>query len=110
MNAPIWLSLRDVVAIHNEILAESGGQTGILNENALDSTLQKPQNLYYYSDGKATPYELAAAYGYGFVKNYGFVDGNNRHNESRRYLLLGLSPSEKRPIATTNPGDVCCWA
>ncbi|MEM9541052.1 MAG: hypothetical protein AAGA60_16310 [Cyanobacteria bacterium P01_E01_bin.42] len=44
MNDPYWLDRRDIVAIHNEILTESGGRSGILNESALDSTLHKPPN------------------------------------------------------------------
>ena len=61
MTPPHWLNLRDSIAILGEILAESGGQSGILNQSALDSTLAKPQNLYYYSDGQATLYQLAAS-------------------------------------------------
>lgn len=33
------LETHDVCAIHNEIIVESGGEAGILNEGALESTL-----------------------------------------------------------------------
>lgn len=74
---PYWLDMHDVCAIHGEILAESGGDPGILNEGALESTLNKPINLYGYG-GEVTLYQLAASYGYGLVKNHCFVDGNKR--------------------------------
>jgi death-on-curing protein len=61
MIEPCWLDLHDICAIHGEILAESGGTSGILNEGSLDSTINKPKNLYFYSDRKATLYELAAS-------------------------------------------------
>ena len=77
MTEPDWLDVRDICAIHNEILAESGGESGILNQGALESTLNKPRNLYHYSDC-TNIYELAASYGYGLVKNHCFVDGNKR--------------------------------
>lgn len=77
MMEPCWLDMHDVCAIHGEILAESGGASGILNKGALESTLNKPINLYSYSDD-ATLYQLAASYGYGLVKNHCFVDGNKR--------------------------------
>lgn len=50
MKEPIWLDIHDICAIHGEILAESGEASGILNKNGLESTLSKPQNLYYYGD------------------------------------------------------------
>ncbi|MDK3159241.1 hypothetical protein QPK87_22095 [Kamptonema cortianum] len=46
MTTPQWLTQRDVIAIHGEILAESGGQSGVLSQSALDSTLAKAQNRY----------------------------------------------------------------
>lgn len=92
MNQPYWLDRRDLIAIHNEILAVSGGKSGILNESALDSTLHKPQNLYHY--GNSTLYELAAAYGYGLVKNHCFVDGNKRIALIAVYTFLGINGIE----------------
>ncbi|MGB7414002.1 MAG: type II toxin-antitoxin system death-on-curing family toxin [Thermosynechococcaceae cyanobacterium] len=77
MMEPCWLDMHDVCAIHGEILAESGGASGLLSKGALESTLNKPINLYNYSDD-ASLYQLAASYGYGLVKNHCFVDGNKR--------------------------------
>jgi death on curing protein len=77
MSEPCWLDCRDVRAIHGEIIAESGGDPGILSEGGLESTLNKPKNLYCYDDN-ATLLTLAASYGYGLVKNHCFVDGNKR--------------------------------
>jgi death on curing protein len=74
---PIWLDVKDVHAIHGEILAESGGDSGILSEGALESTLNKPKNLYCYEDG-VNLFNLAASYGYGLIKNHCFIDGNKR--------------------------------
>ena len=65
-----------------------------LNQGALDSTLCKAQNLYYYSDQQATLYELAAAYGYGFVKNHCFVDGNKRIALIAVYTFLAINGVE----------------
>jgi death on curing protein len=94
VNEPCWLNERDVCTIHGEILAEIGGSAGILNEGALESTLNKPKNLYYYSDGSATLYEMAAAYGYGLVKNHCFVDGNKRIALIATYTFLALNGIE----------------
>ncbi len=60
MMEPCWLDIRDICAIHGEVLAESGGEPGSLNEGAIESTLNKPRNLYHYVDG-VTLYDLAAS-------------------------------------------------
>ena len=77
MIEPLWLAISDVSAIHAEIIATSGGSPGILNQGALESTLNKPKNVFAYDD-TVTLYRLAASYGYGLIKNHCFVDGNKR--------------------------------
>jgi death on curing protein len=93
MIEPCWLDMHDVCAIHGEIIAESGGTSGILNKGALESTLNKPINLYHYGDG-VTLYKLAASYGYGLVKNHCFVDGNKRIALIAVYTFLSVNGVE----------------
>lgn len=93
MIEPLWLDSHDVCAIQGEILAESGGAPGVLNEGALESTLNKPKNLYHYGDD-VTLYELAASYGYGLVKNHCFVDGNKRVALIAVYTFLSINGIE----------------
>jgi len=93
MNEPCWLDVRDVCAMQGEILAESGGASGILNKGALESTLNKPVNLYHYGDD-ITLYKLAASYGYGLAKNHCFVDGNKRIALIAVYTFLFVNGSE----------------
>lgn len=90
---PCWLDMHDVCAIQGEILAESGGTSGVLDKGALESTLNKPINLYNYGDD-ATVYQLAAAYGYGLVKNHCFVDGNKRVALIAVYTFLSVNGIE----------------
>jgi death-on-curing protein len=94
MKELLWLTRRELIAIQQEIIAMSGGQAGVLNENALDSTLAKPQNLYLYSNGQATLYELAATYGYGLIKNHCFIDGNKRIALIAMYTFLASNGIE----------------
>ncbi len=93
MMEPCWLDIHDVCAIHGEIIAESGGASGILSEGTLESTLNKPINLYHYSDD-VTLYKLAASYGYGLVKNHCFVDGNKRIALIAVYTFLSVNGIE----------------
>ena len=71
-----WLSIRSVLAIHAEQLAEHGGGTGVRDMAPLESALARPMTLAAY--GKPDAAALAAAYGYGIARNHPFVDGNER--------------------------------
>jgi death on curing protein len=93
MIEPVWLEAQDIRTIHGEILAESGGDTGILSEGALESTLSKPKNLYCYEDS-VDLFNLAASYGYGLVKNHCFIDGNKRVAFIAVYTFLSINGIE----------------
>lgn len=93
MIEPLWLDSHEICAIHSEILAESGGASGVLNKGAVDSTINKPKNLYHYGD-EVTLYQLAASYGYGFAKNHCFVDGNKRVALITVYTFLSINGIE----------------
>ncbi len=77
MKDPIWVAEKLVLMVHDMLLAEHGGLTGIRDQGLLDSALAKPQQLYRYKP-EATLYELATAYSFGLAKNHPFVDGNKR--------------------------------
>lgn len=71
-----WLTMQEVIALHDEVINDFGGSSGILNEGALDSTLNRPKQLAYY-EPESSIFDLAA-YGYGLVKNHCFLDGDRR--------------------------------
>ncbi len=48
MKEPLWVSKELVLAIHDELLAEHGGATGLRDEGLLDSALARPENLFSY--------------------------------------------------------------
>ena len=66
-----------VDAIHNDQLHEHGGLPGIRDETVLESALARPQQKWHYGESTNVP-TLAAAYGFGFVKNHPYRDGNKR--------------------------------
>ena len=87
---PRWLSRVVVDAVHNDQLREHGGLTGIRDENALESALARPQQRSHYADG-ADIAMLAAAYGFGLVKNHPYRDGNKRIGFLAMATLLGIN-------------------
>jgi len=74
---PQWLDAKDVVYFQRLLIDEHGGLHGIRDLGALESTLARPINLIAY-EPSASIFELAASYGFGFVKNHVFNDGNKR--------------------------------
>lgn len=77
MKQPKWILDSVVYAIHNALLAEHGGASGIRDITLLESALSRPKNVFAYNKD-ATVFDLAAAYSFGIAKNHPFVDGNKR--------------------------------
>lgn len=76
MKEPAWILLQAVLALHDALLSEYGGASGIRDQSLLESALARPRNLWSYE--KPNLFRLAAAYTNGIVKNHLFVDGNKR--------------------------------
>ena len=57
-------------------LAEHGGGEGLRDGNLLEYTLVEPENLA--ASGNPDVAALAAAYGYGILRNHAFINGNKR--------------------------------
>jgi len=77
MSEPRWIDRRALLLLHEQALVEHGGVSGLRDPGLMDSALARPRNLFAY-DPKADIVQLAAAYGFGLVKNHPFVDGNKR--------------------------------
>ena len=73
-----WLTSADVLAIHDQLIAEHGGADGIRDVTLLESALSRPQQLSAYGQPKPDMAALAAAYAFGIAKNHAFADGNKR--------------------------------
>lgn len=73
---PIWLQREFVIAVHERLIADHGGRSGLRDEGLLESALARPQHQFHYGEPSLTG--LAAAYAVGIAKNHAFVDGNKR--------------------------------
>ena len=76
MKEPHWLTRSECLLLHDMMVEQYGGCSGIRDEGLLDSALARPRQLHHY--GKPTMPEMAAAYAAGIVKNHPFLDGNKR--------------------------------
>lgn len=91
---PRWIPKSAIIAIHGELLAEHGGLFAPVNEDSLGSTLARPQQLDNYGNPPPDIFQLAASYGFGFVKNHCFKDGNKRVSLVAIDVFLALNGYE----------------
>ncbi|MEY2409023.1 MAG: death on curing protein [Verrucomicrobiota bacterium] len=89
MKPPKWLRTDVVLAMHDRLLFEHGGDTGFRDESLLESALARPKHLA--TCGKPSLSDLAAAYAFGIIKNHPFVDGNKRTGFMAAFVFLGLN-------------------
>ena len=85
-----WLTIDMVEGFHRESLALFGGSDGLRDRGLLESALARPENILAY-EPNADIFRLAAADGYGLVKNYPFIDGNKRTGTLAAVVFLGLN-------------------
>lgn len=95
---PRFISKKALLLLHEESLAEFGGDRGLRDEGLLDSALARPQNTYAYNP-KSTIAQLAASCAFGLVKNHAFVDGNKR----TAFLSIGLMLAVNGMKLTASP-------
>ncbi len=79
--------------VHDMLLAEHGGLSGVRDQGLLKSALAKPQQLHRYKP-ESSLYELATAYSFGLAKNHPFVDGNKRIAFTISAVFLELNGKE----------------
>lgn len=86
----IYLTLDDVLWIHDEQLQLYGGSPGTRDQGLILSALLRPQTGYY-----ADVIEEAAALWESLTMNHGFIDGNKRVAFAATIIFLnanGFSP------------------
>ena len=83
---PVWVPKEIVLAMHERLLAEHGGASGLRDGGMLESVLARPQQLLAYNQPDL--YDLATAYVGEIVRNHPFVDGNKRSAFMTAYVFL----------------------
>lgn len=85
-----YLSLGEVVDLHQALIDQTGGATGIRDLGGLESALAQPRATFARQDLHATVAQKAAALGFSLTLNHPFVDGNKRvaHAAMEVFLLL----------------------
>ena len=86
-----FLSLENILFIHEDTIRHEGGSPGIRDIGLLESALAMPQAAMfgeYLHSGRAA---MAAAYLFHLCQNHPFVDGNKRTAAFSAALFLALN-------------------
>jgi death-on-curing protein len=85
-----YLSLAEVLILHERVLTQTGGATGLRDLGALQSAIAQPRATFDGIDLYPSLAEKAAALTYALVSNHPFVDGNKRigHATLETFLIL----------------------
>lgn len=89
-----YLTLDEALRIHEVLIREFGGASGVRDLGASEAALLRPQTGYY-----ADLLEEAAALWESLAMNHGFVDGNKRVAFACVELFLQLNGAD---IAASN--------
>ena len=92
MKEPLWLHREDCLGIHEMMLSQHGGLSGVRDEGLLLSAIAKPQNHFAY--GSESLAVMAASYAAGIVLNHPFLDGNKRTGFMTAVTFLELNGLE----------------
>jgi death-on-curing protein len=88
---PVFLSLSEVMEIHQDQLTRYGGAAGIRDMELLKSALGMPSATYGGQFLHTDIYEMAAAYLFHLVNNHPFIDGNKRVGAVTALIFLYLN-------------------
>jgi len=91
---PIFLTLSEVLYIHNDQIKRYGGNPGIRDLGLLQSAISMPQAGFKEHFLHQDLFEMAAAYLFHITRNHPFIDGNKRTGIACALVFLELNDIE----------------
>lgn len=92
-----FLSVEDVLAIHESTIAVEGGQSGLRDTGLLESATLMPQQQFGGDYLHADTAAMAAAYLFHLSQNHPFLDGNKRVAALSALVFLRVNGVESLP-------------
>ena len=88
------LTKAQVLMLHRELIRQTGGRDGLLDEGLLDSALNAPFHSFGGTDAFPSIQQKGARLGYGLIQDHAFVDGNKRIGTHVMLVFLALNGIE----------------
>ena len=90
----IILSKSQLLLLHSQLIAETGGIDGLRDEGMLESALYAPFQSFAGEEVCPSLQQKAARLCFGLVKNHPFIDGNKRIGTHAMLVFLALNGIE----------------
>lgn len=91
---PDFLTVDDVLIIHEDQINQFGGSFGLRDRTLLESAVAQPQMSFDGVFVHIDLFQMAAAYLYHLTSNHPFVDGNKRIGLASALVLLEINDIE----------------
>ena len=88
-----------IVALHDRLVAEYGGESGLFNPETLDAAWAAPLQGFGDQDLFPSVEAKAARLGYGLISNHAFFDGNKRIGAHMLLHVLAMNDAAIHPSA-----------
>jgi death on curing protein len=99
-----FLTLEDVLTLHDDAIAFAGGLSGVRSIDLLQGAIAQPEAGFAGEWANKFPFGMAAAYAYHLSRNHAFVDGNKRVGLSAAVVFLYMNGWElDDPNETLHP-------
>jgi death on curing protein len=89
-----YLTLKHVLALHDQAIQEFGGLAGVRSMDLLASAVATPQQSAFTEDAYPTIPEKAGAYAASLSENQPFLDGNKRTAAAAMLVFLDINGYE----------------
>lgn len=89
-----YLTLNEALELHERIIVQTGGSSGLREVGGLESALAQPRMTFGGAELYPTIAEKAAALGFSIIQNHPFVDGNKRTGHAAMEIFLVLNGYE----------------
>ncbi len=90
-----YLTIEQVIELHDEMLKRYGGLPGVRNKNLLWSAIDAPKAAMFGQEMYPSIYEKAAAYLYHLVCNHPFNDANKRISFTVTLVFLEVNNAKQ---------------
>ena len=89
--SPTFLTLEDVIEIHELQVERYGGLHGVRDQGLVESALAQPEATFAGEYLHGGLFEMAAAYLFHLVRNHGLLDGNKRTGLLTALVFLDIN-------------------
>ena len=86
-----YLTLTEVLDLHDRIMRQSGGATGLRDLGLLEAAIASPRRSFDDGDLYVTLGEKVTALGFAIIQNHPFLDGNKRVGHAAIETMLMLN-------------------